>query len=109
VNDRGLELSKDLKQVRGKIVWIYVPNQGRYLISLAPRTELGLKLEGEVSGTSLKFRAGDDGIRVDSGEKILAGSATYNLYVLSQPRWLPPNGSVRSMALLDSEDGDDSR
>jgi hypothetical protein len=108
VNDSGLELSQELKLVKSKIIWIYLPNHGRYLLSLAPRAELGFKFEGEVSGTTLKFRAGNDGVQVDSGERILAGSATYNLYVLDQPSWLPPKESERSTALLGSGDREDS-
>jgi hypothetical protein len=108
LNDSGMELSQNLVMVKGKTVWIFVPGYGRYLLSLAPRADLGFKLGGEVGGTTLRFRAGSEGIRVDSSDRIVEGSAIYNLYVLNQPSWLPPKESDRSMALLGSGDGGES-
>ena len=90
--------------VRGKIVWIYMPGHGRYLMSLSPRH--GFSLAGQVGGTSLEFELRSDEIQIDAKERIAEGSARYNLYVLHQSDWLPPNESRR--ALMGSADRADS-
>lgn len=107
LNDNGFGLPSDLTMVKGKIVWIYVPGHGRYWLSLAPRTELGFSLRGEVRETTLRFLDGSDIIRVDSADRIAPGSAVYNLYVRSQPDWSPQRESDRSMALLGSAKRED--
>jgi Carboxypeptidase regulatory-like domain len=103
LNGSGLELSQHSALIKGKIVWIYIPGQGRSLLSLAPHAEFGFKVGGEISGTTLKFRAANAEIRVDSSDRIVAGSATYRLYVLDQPNWLPSKETDRSMTLLGSQ------
>ncbi len=108
LNGGGLEMPQEPALVKGKIVWIYIPGHGRYLLSLAPHADLGFSAAGEISGTTLKFRAGNSEIRVDSIERIVAGSATYRLYVLNQPSWLPSKETDRSMTLLGSQERPDS-
>jgi hypothetical protein len=93
---------KPVSIVKGKVVWIYVPGHGRYLLSLSPRH--GFSLAGQVGGTSLEFELRSDEIQIDAKERIAEGSAMYNLYVLHQSDWLPPNESSRSRALMGSAD-----
>jgi hypothetical protein len=110
LNGHAVELPQGLPPdlvlaVRGKIVWIYLPGHGRYLLSLAPRSGFGLA--GQVGGMSLEFELRSDEIQIYAKERIAAGSAMYNLYVLHQPDWLPPDETGRSRALMGSSDRGD--
>ncbi len=102
LNENVVELPQDLAPVKGKIVWIYLPDHGRYLLSLAPRPGFGLA--GQVGGMSLDFELGTAEIQIDAKERIAAGSGTYNLYALCQSDWLPPNETGGSRALMGSTD-----
>jgi hypothetical protein len=104
LNGRGMELPKSLAAVKGKFLWIYVPDHGRYLLSLSPDAEHGLSLSGQVGGKTLEFESKDGQIQIDAADRILMGSATYNLYVAHQSDWLPPNEGDRSAALMGSTD-----
>jgi len=99
LNGETVDLPRDLVSVKGNIVWIYVPGHGRYRLSLKPHADLGFSLAGQVGGTSMWFRLGNEEIQIDADERIAPGSATYNLYALHQSDWLPPkeNDSVRAL------------
>ena len=102
LNGAGLELPKSLTAVKGKFVWVYVPGHGRYFLSLSPDAGADLSLAGQVGGSTLEFQSKNDNIQIDTADRILMGSATYNLYVAHQPDWQPPSGSDRSAALIGS-------
>jgi hypothetical protein len=72
----------------GKEIWIYVPDFGRYRLSVHPRP--GLEKAGEVSGNELFFNVDGETIRVKCSEPIAAfGSRVYNLYAAREPPWHP--------------------
>jgi hypothetical protein len=100
LNGSGIELPQALAPIKGKIVWIYLPRHGRYLLSLSPRPGFGLA--GQVGGLSLEFALRSDEIQIDAKERIAEGSAMYNLYVQHQSDWLPPEETNRSKALMGS-------
>ncbi len=104
LNGAGWELPKSLTAVKGKFVWVYLPGHGRYLLSLSPDAEAGLTLAGQVGGSTLDFQSQSDEIQIDAADRILMGSATYNLYMAHQPDWQPPSGTDRSAALMGSTD-----
>jgi hypothetical protein len=79
----------DFVDVTGPFVWFYAPNRGRFVLSLAPRPELGFQRTGEVRGTLLEFRIADDVFALSSGVRIAPGQAVFNLYVLHDPAWKP--------------------
>jgi hypothetical protein len=80
----------------GSIVWVYVPNRGRFLLSLTPLTRFGFKRAGEIRGSSLRFTVGADTYSVSCSRRIAPGDAAFNLYVLHQPGWRPnyPNADL---------------
>jgi hypothetical protein len=73
---------------RGSLVWFYLPNHGRYILSLAPRPELDFKLAGEVRGNTITFTWGGDSIKLECPNPA-TGDAPYHLYVLLDPEWEP--------------------
>ncbi len=104
VEDAGLKLVAPSLSINGRIeeadphidlsgttIWVYVQNRGRYLLSLVPQT--GFRKAGEVRGTSLTFASGADRFVIGSVSPIAPGDAPFNLYVMEQPGWKPPNAS----------------
>jgi hypothetical protein len=73
----------------GSVVWIYLPNRGRFLFSLVPNAGHGFRRAGEIRGSSLRFTIGADVYSVNSASPIAPGESAYNLYVLHQPEWRP--------------------
>jgi hypothetical protein len=76
-------------EITGSAVWIYIPNRGRYILSLAPHPELGFRKAGEVRGTSLSFTLGADTILLNSARTVAPGDSPFNLYVLAESGWRP--------------------
>ena len=76
-------------EVAGAAVWIYVPNRGRFILSLAPNQALGFRKAGEVRGSTLTFTAGSDTFTIDSASGIAPGETPFNLYVLQDRAWKP--------------------
>jgi hypothetical protein len=78
-----------LRNVRGPLVWIYIPDHGRYILSLTPRPGLDFAKAGEVRGGAISFTVGGDSIRLESNVPMAAGDAPYNLWVLHDQDWEP--------------------
>jgi hypothetical protein len=75
--------------VHGPLVWLYLPDHGRYILSLAPHADLGFKKAGEVRGGVIVFTVGKDSIELECLREIATGGAPYNLYVLHDAEWQP--------------------
>jgi len=80
--------------VHGPVVWFYLPTYGRFILSLIPHPELGFVKSGEIRGSTLTFNVGDDSFNVASAERIAPGQRPFNLYVLHEPAWRPPDGKT---------------
>jgi hypothetical protein len=93
-NRVGAPLNRPTRgEASGSVVWIYVPGDGRFLLSLIPRGEF--VRAGSVRGTSLTFTLGET-YNVTSATRIVPGDGAFNLYVLHQPGWKPdfPNANL---------------
>src|SRR5215469_9605713 len=73
----------------GAVVWLYLPGQGRLVLSLAPREDFGFAKSGVVSGNSMLIHAGPAEIRIECSTRIAPASGVYNLYVAREPDWRP--------------------
>jgi hypothetical protein len=105
VNGKLLDsTAADSGGVTGAVVWFYLPERGRYFLSLVPHARYGLEKAGEVRGSTLSFTAGGETIAVDCNGSIAPGSAAYNLYVLHQPAWRPKEPESRGAFLLTGAD-----
>ncbi len=79
VQDVELRITKPLMTVNGKPewsasavgsvsgawLWFYLPDRGRYFLSILPRPEFGFSKAGEIRGSSLSFTIGGDAINND--------------------------------------------
>jgi hypothetical protein len=77
------------RPVSGPLVWFYMPDHGRYILSLAPRPELGFVQAGEVRGAAITFTIGKDAVSLESPDAIAPDDAAYKLYVLHDASWEP--------------------
>jgi hypothetical protein len=78
----------------GPTVWFYLPMYGRFILSLVPYSELGFVKAGEIRGSTLNFMAGDDVVNIVSAGPIAPGRRPFNVYVLHEPEWTPPDGAT---------------
>ena len=100
-NGVALELSEVSGSLAGPVLWIYVPGEGRYVLSLKQRA--GFKRVGEVVGNSVRFNVGGNVFRIDCGERIAdAGSGTYNLYAMQDSEWEPADAKDRAGLMMGS-------
>ena len=74
-------------EASGGIVWVYVPNAGRFLLSLIPRGRF--VRAGTLRGTSLSFTVDGNVYSLSSATRIAPGDGAFNVYVQHQPGWKP--------------------
>jgi hypothetical protein len=97
-----LILANGLHGVTGNAISIYLPERGRYVLSLEPHPEHGLQKAGEIRGSALNFTAGGDTVTIECNGRIAPGSAPYDLYLLFDPAWRPRNAHDRASFLMSS-------
>jgi hypothetical protein len=85
---------------RGAVVWFYVPNRGRYVLSLLPRPELGFRRAGEVRGSTVRFTLGRDTFTLLTADQVAPGQARFHLYVLHDPTWKPTYANANVDAFI---------
>jgi hypothetical protein len=90
--------------VAGAAVWFYLPERGRYFLSLFPHTRRGFQKAGEIRGSTLNFTTGGERITVECNGRIAPGDAAYVLFVLHQPEWRPKDRVSRGAFLLTAGD-----
>ncbi len=91
--------------IRGPVLWIYVPGHGRYILSLHEHGELGFEDAGEAAGSSLTFNVDGNVIRIDTAERVAAGSGVYTVYVLTDSRWEPDDPEDRARIMIGAAPG----
>jgi hypothetical protein len=94
--------------VSGRAVWLYLPQSGRYTLSLLPHQIKGFTKAGEVQGGTLTFTIDNETLELNCSVGIAPGSGPYNLYVRLSPAWQPNDAAQRSNFLLGSADDPDS-
>ena len=85
---------------RGTVVWFYLPNRGRYVLSLVPRPELGFRRAGEVRGSTVRFTFGGETFTLLTADQVAPGQAPFNLYVLHDPAWKPTYANANLDAFI---------
>jgi hypothetical protein len=86
--------------VTGAAVSFYIPDLGRYFLSLAPHPELGFQKAGEIRGSSINLKIGSDEITLECNGRVAPGDAPYNLYVLYDAGWRPKDANARNAFLM---------
>ena len=88
-NGQSLTFTGTNRARGGSLIWIYVPNHGRYILSVSPRPALGFTRAGEIRGGVATFTLGPDTVRLSSVAPIAPGEGPYILYVLHDREWTP--------------------
>jgi hypothetical protein len=78
--------------ISGAALWFYLPERGRFIMSLVPNPKLGFRRAGEVSNRSLTFTEGPERYDIESTSRIVPAWGRFNLYVLHDPNWRPTRG-----------------
>ena len=72
--------------ISGSAVWADLPGHGRFVFSLLPRPEIGMKKMGEVRGTALAWRYGGHDYHISNSKPVTLIPRAYNLYVFAIPK-----------------------
>jgi hypothetical protein len=73
----------------GSVVWVYVPDRGRFLISFAPHAELGFRQAGEARGAQIKFAWNGETYELRGTERIMPADGAWNVYVYQDRGYQP--------------------
>lgn len=82
----GKEVASTKGSIAGPTVWIDLPGHGRFVFSLAPRTDLGLQRAGEIRGNVVTWRSNGHDYKVVTDTAVTTGARAYNLYMIHLPR-----------------------
>lgn len=73
----------------GAVVWFYLAEYGRFILSLVPNQKFGFQKNGVAAADTFTFREGSTEYRVQCGGAVAPGPDRYNLYVAHEPAWKP--------------------
>ena len=74
----------------GAILWLYVPERGRFLVSPVRHDELGFRQAGEAKGSQMKFIWNGETYEFQTAGRILPTDAACNLYVYLEQGYQAP-------------------
>ena len=81
INGKLLDWKAEYGAASSSLVSIDVPDRGRFTFSLVPRTDLGMLKAGEIRGSTMTWRWGNDEFSLNTDKRIAPGGGAYNLYV----------------------------
>jgi len=85
----------------GALLWFYAPQQGRFILSLAPREGYDFQKAGTIHGNKISFSAGGNLYEWTSSAPVVASqNDNWNLWVLHQPDYVPDFGNAKSDSYL---------
>jgi hypothetical protein len=93
--------SKSKIGCEGSLLWLYIPNRGRFIFSLVPREGYSFQKIGLLDDNRIEFEAYNEFYEWTAGEAILPNGGVWNLWVLHDPEYAPlftgdQNGSLRT-------------
>ena len=87
--------------IRGPVLWVYIPGHGQFFLSLRSQPDLGFETAGEAAGNSLTFTSPDGNVfRIDTTERVAAGSGSYSVEVRPDPGWTPADPQDRGQVTI---------
>ncbi len=81
--------SKSKLGCAGSLLWFYVPDRGRFIVSLAPREGYSFEKIGLVDGNRIEFVLNGELYEWTSSETIFPNGGVWNLWVLHDPNYEP--------------------
>lgn len=93
INDNLAATGKSKTGCTGSLLWLYIPNRGRFVFSLVPRAGYEFRKAGIIENNRIEFTVNGDRYEWLSSSPILRGDGTWNLWVLSDSSYTPLFGS----------------
>jgi hypothetical protein len=82
VNGKLLQATADSRGgIRAHSLWLFLPGEGTFVISLWAEPGLGFQKAGMLQGSTMTFRHGSSEYRVECASPIAPGSGLYNVYL----------------------------
>ena len=81
--------SKSKLGCEGSLLWIYIPDRGRFIISLVPREGYAFQKIGLLDDNRIEFVANGEYYEWTAGESILPNGGAWHLWVLHDPDYTP--------------------
>jgi len=88
--------SKSKLGCSGSLLWFYVPDRGRFIVSLVPREGYSFQKVGMLDGNRIEFVMNGEYYEWTSSESILPTGGAWHLWVLYDPEYTPLFGSEKS-------------
>jgi hypothetical protein len=73
----------------GALLWFYVPDRGRFIISLVPREGYAFQKIGLLDRNRIEFYVNNQHFEWLSSELVLPNGGTWNIWVLHDPNYTP--------------------
>ncbi len=93
VNGNVAGVSKSTNGCAGTLLWFYVQDRGRFIVSLFPREGYEFQKVGIIEDNRIEFTVDDNRYEWLSSSPILPGGGTWNVWVLHDPKYAPIFGS----------------
>lgn len=99
----GKSVGKSKSKIRcsGSLLWLYVPDRGRFIFSLVPRSGYAFQKIGVLNERKIDFIADDEYYEWLSAAPIMPNGGIWNLWVLHDAKYTPLFNSEKP------EDGDE--
>lgn len=93
VDGNAIGAGKSANGVAGALLWFYVSDRGRFIVSLVPRPGYEFQKAGIIDENRIEFTL--DGAHYEwlSSSPILPGGGVWNLWILHDPNYAPIFGS----------------
>lgn len=93
VNGNVVSVGKSTKSCAGTLLWFYVQDRGRFIVSLVPREGYEFQKVGIIEDNRIEFTVSGSRYEWLSSSPILQGGGIWNLWVLHDPNYTPLFGS----------------
>ena len=92
----GLVVGKSKSKIgcEGSLLWIYIPERGRFIFSLVPRDGYSFQKLGLLDDNRIEFEVNGEFYEWISGDSILSTGGVWNLWVLHDPDYVPFFGAA---------------
>lgn len=92
----GLLVGKSKSKIgcEGSLLWIYIPDRGRFIFSLVPREGYAFQKIGLLDDNRIEFEFNREFYEWTAGDSILSTGGVWNLWVLHDPDYTPWFGAA---------------
>jgi len=89
INGQVVSVGKPASDWSGALLWFYVGDRGRFIVSLVPREGYQFQKVGIIENNRIEFTIKGDRYEWISNAPLLPGGGTWNLWVLYDPKYTP--------------------